>query len=257
MDIEAVGAALRAPMVSRNAYGRAVAPRGPTTRPARSRITVLLARARGPLFEEPPAAMAAAYGVRLVEDHVPEPRLLLPSLQRHRPDVLLLDEAILAELDARSLAQVQACCAKVRVLLVGQEVHPRLAEELLRHRFHGFLSGACSAEACLEAARAVSRGELWLPRALLGRAVSHLMQSCMFDTAPLTAEPHLRREAGGALTGRETQIVEFVRQGLTNKEIERRLGIMEDTVKKHLQGVFGKLGVRRRTLVALNHLARQ
>lgn len=218
---------------------------------------MLLARARGPLFDAPAPAMAAAYGVRLLEDRVPASRLLLPFLQRHRPDVLLLDEAMFAELDARSLAQVQACFANVRVLLVGQELHPGLAEELLRHRFHGFLSGACSPEACLEAVRAVSRGELWLPRALLGRAVSHLMQSCLFDTAPLTDEQHLRSEAGGALTGRETQIVEFVTQGLTNKEIARRLGIMEDTVKKHLQGVFGKLGVRRRTLVALNHSARQ
>jgi DNA-binding CsgD family transcriptional regulator len=55
------------------------------------------------------------------------------------------------------------------------------------------------------------------------------------------------------LTGRESQVVAHVRQGFTNKEIARRLGIQEDTVKKHLQAVFGKLGVRRRALVALRH----
>jgi DNA-binding NarL/FixJ family response regulator len=53
------------------------------------------------------------------------------------------------------------------------------------------------------------------------------------------------------LTGRESQVVAHVRQGFTNKEIARRLGIQEDTVKKHLQAVFGKLGVHRRALVAL------
>src|SRR6185437_15731779 len=46
-----------------------------------------------------------------------------------------------------------------------------------------------------------------------------------------------------------------LRQGLTNKEIARRLGIMEDTVKKHLQSVFGKLGVHRRALVMLRSSA--
>ena len=48
-----------------------------------------------------------------------------------------------------------------------------------------------------------------------------------------------------------------MRQGFTNKEIARRLGIQEDTVKKHLQAVFSKLGVRRRALVALSRGAMQ
>lgn len=54
-----------------------------------------------------------------------------------------------------------------------------------------------------------------------------------------------------ALTPREAQVVAHLREGFTNKEIARRLGIMEDTVKKHLQGVFAKLGVHRRALVVL------
>ncbi|MGH8615807.1 MAG: response regulator transcription factor, partial [Gammaproteobacteria bacterium] len=59
------------------------------------------------------------------------------------------------------------------------------------------------------------------------------------------------------LTKREEQIVRLLGQGLTNKQMARQLGIMEDTVKKHLQNVFGKLGVRRRTLVVLRRLAGQ
>ena len=59
------------------------------------------------------------------------------------------------------------------------------------------------------------------------------------------------------LTEREEQIVRLLSQGLTNKQMARQLGIMEDTVKKHLQHVFGKLGVRRRTLVVLRRLAGQ
>jgi DNA-binding NarL/FixJ family response regulator len=59
------------------------------------------------------------------------------------------------------------------------------------------------------------------------------------------------------LTDRESQVVAHVRQGFTNKEIARRLGIQEDTVKKHLQAVFGKLGVRRRALLALGGAVRQ
>jgi DNA-binding NarL/FixJ family response regulator len=59
-------------------------------------------------------------------------------------------------------------------------------------------------------------------------------------------------ESPSHLTERESQVVAHVRRGFTNKEIARRLGIQEDTVKKHLQAVFTKLGVRRRALVALS-----
>jgi DNA-binding CsgD family transcriptional regulator len=58
--------------------------------------------------------------------------------------------------------------------------------------------------------------------------------------------------AKDALTPREAQVVELLRNGFTNKEIARRLGVMEDTVKKHLQSVFAKLGVHRRALVVLH-----
>ena len=52
-------------------------------------------------------------------------------------------------------------------------------------------------------------------------------------------------------TDREQQIIALLVQGLTNKEIALRLGIVEDTVKKHLLHVYNKLGVRRRALIIL------
>jgi DNA-binding NarL/FixJ family response regulator len=72
---------------------------------------------------------------------------------------------------------------------------------------------------------------------------------CSASAPPHTVPGAL--DANDSLTGRESQVVAHVRQGFTNKEIARRLGIQEDTVKKHLQAVFGKLGVHRRALIAL------
>jgi DNA-binding NarL/FixJ family response regulator len=54
-------------------------------------------------------------------------------------------------------------------------------------------------------------------------------------------------EAGGAcLTSRELEIVELVNQGLSNKEISRRLRIETCTAKNHIQNIMQKLGVHRR-----------
>lgn len=84
--------------------------------------------------------------------------------------------------------------------------------------------------------------------------------SCSLDWAqlcrhvgPCAMHAH-RAPANGAedaLTVREVQIVAKLREGATNKEIARHLGIQEDTVKKHLQSVYRKLGVHRRALLLL------
>lgn len=57
------------------------------------------------------------------------------------------------------------------------------------------------------------------------------------------------------LTTRESEVVQLLAAGLTNKEIAQRLGISDHTVKFHLNGIMGKLGVETRT-EAVVHAAR-
>jgi DNA-binding CsgD family transcriptional regulator len=71
--------------------------------------------------------------------------------------------------------------------------------------------------------------------------------------ASVDVRPRMRRStdflvasAGPALTARERGILELVAQGQSNKEIGRTLGISPETVKTHLEHVFGKLAVERR-----------
>ena len=49
------------------------------------------------------------------------------------------------------------------------------------------------------------------------------------------------------LTPREHEVLVLAADGLRNREIARRLGISEHTVKFHLAAVFGKLGASSRT----------
>jgi DNA-binding NarL/FixJ family response regulator len=53
------------------------------------------------------------------------------------------------------------------------------------------------------------------------------------------------------LTPREREVLELLATGLANKQIARRLGITERTVKAHLTSIFGELGVTDRTQAAL------
>jgi DNA-binding NarL/FixJ family response regulator len=98
----------------------------------------------------------------------------------------------------------------------------------------GYLLKDADPEDVLDGVRAVSRGESPLhpraARALLGA----------------------RKERPTAtLTEREREVLDLVRRGLANKQIARRLGISERTVKAHLTSVFARIGVSDRTQAAV------
>ena len=71
---------------------------------------------------------------------------------------------------------------------------------------------------------------------------------------PKAAQEILRarvRLTSTELSGREREVLALVAEGLPNKQIARRLGISEKTVKAHLTSVFQQIGVTDRTQAAL------
>ncbi len=60
-----------------------------------------------------------------------------------------------------------------------------------------------------------------------------------------------QRKAADDLTPREREILTALCTGLANKQIARKLGISEKTVKSHLTRVFSRIGVQDRTQAVL------
>ncbi|MEX1306950.1 MAG: response regulator transcription factor [Eubacteriales bacterium] len=56
------------------------------------------------------------------------------------------------------------------------------------------------------------------------------------------------------LTERETQVVEAIAEGMTNKEIAKKLFISEGTVKNNITAILGKLDLSHRTQIAIYYL---
>jgi DNA-binding NarL/FixJ family response regulator len=100
----------------------------------------------------------------------------------------------------------------------------------------GYLLKDADPEDLLQGVRAVHRGE----SPIHPRAAREL----------LTARAG-RSDGSAQLTPREAEVLGLVRRGLANKQIARRLGISERTVKAHLTAVFQRIGVADRTQAAL------
>ena len=176
---------------------------------------------------------------------------LTVNLDHSQPDILLLDLAARGQRDIESLSNIRERTPKMRFMLLTDEPRPNPIEDILHNRFHGLLLSKNPPDVHLRAIRAVARGEIWVPRIVVARALSGLLEfvSHNFVANQVDAAAVDRSDA---YTSRQQEIIDLVRKGLSNKEIAVRLGIVEDTVKKHLQHVYNKVGVHRRTLLLLN-----
>ncbi|HEX9313177.1 MAG TPA: response regulator transcription factor [Actinomycetota bacterium] len=75
----------------------------------------------------------------------------------------------------------------------------------------------------------------------------------LFDNAAQAVEHGGRRPhaADAGLTRREVDILSFLSEGSSNREISKALFLSEKTVKAHLAAIFRKLGVTNRTKAAM------
>ena len=92
-------------------------------------------------------------------------------------------------------------------------------------------------EVLVQSLRQIAEGQRLLPLLSSEQAISR-GQSAITGNALTT------------LTDRERQIMRLVSEGLSNKEIGRRLNIADGTIKVHLHNIFQKLEISNRTVLA-------
>lgn len=124
------------------------------------------------------------------------------------------------------------------------------------------ISGAAGSADVGRAIELGARG--FLPKTLPSKVLSAALQVVISGGTYVPtdyAQPQKAVEAprgaapGGALTPRETAVLNSLIRGRSNKEIGRELGLQEITVKLHVRNIFRKLGVRNR-VEATNAAAR-
>jgi DNA-binding NarL/FixJ family response regulator len=159
----------------------------------------------------------------------------LEAVLRLKPDVLMADLHLPGQ-DGLALAEALGSGAhRTRVVLMADRVSPAETLSALRVQVHGLLTKGNAESTLRPCLIQVMQGRPWLDRSLATQTLRWL-SGIESDTAPSSA----------GLTRREIEVAELAARGLRNKEIAKRLGIHEGTVKIHLHSVYRKLGLRGR-----------
>jgi len=156
-------------------------------------------------------------------------------VRRHRPDVVLMDLAMPGLDGIGATRSIVGEHPDVRVVVLTSFGDESRIIAALDAGAQGYLLKHTEPDALVEAVRSANAGLAPLdPRA--GRALLNRQR-----------ERQIRAE----LSQREREVLELVTQGLANKQIARRVGISERTVKAHLTNIFQRIGVTDRTQAAL------
>jgi DNA-binding NarL/FixJ family response regulator len=167
---------------------------------------------------------------------------LAHAVRQGDADALVMHTDLLRDIALAELLQVRRQFPAVHWILAWQTPSPQWAELAIRFRARGCIDGE-DLSSLQRAMDTVLSGELWFPR-WLSQAMYFRLLSAM-DAARLESTDRLSGD-DGALTYREQQALDFMRQGLTNRQIAWRLQVSVNTVKKHLKHAFEKLGLRSR-----------
>jgi DNA-binding NarL/FixJ family response regulator len=153
------------------------------------------------------------------------------------PDVILLDLKMPRLDGVGVLEELRSRGVRARSLILTSAAGTGAVEPAMRAGAAGYLYKDVDPEALARAIRTAADGNVVLAPEAAGPLSMRTQQ-------PPARDAH-------ALTGRELQVLTLLAQGRSNREIARKLGVAEKTVKTHVSSVLAKLGVADRTQAAV------
>lgn len=147
------------------------------------------------------------------------------ALQQFRPHVVLLDLNMPGMSGFETLGRIQGALAETKIIVLTSS---EAIDDVNRARAagaSGYLTKHVDHDEIIAAIREVHRGAEWMQRG--------------------TTQPPQDRIVGAnnfGISSRELEVLGFVRNGYSNAEIGRMLGITERTVKAHVKALCEKLG---------------
>jgi DNA-binding NarL/FixJ family response regulator len=158
------------------------------------------------------------------------------SFKTLRPDVTILglrfpDSCSIDDIDNYFIEN-----PKAKLIVLAEHAGDAEISRALKKGAAGYICKDITPEELVNAVRTVAAGKKYIPD----------------DIARVLSENYGREE----LTPAESNVLRMIVGGMSNKEIAFTLDVSENTVKSHIQNIFGKIGVSDRTSAATTAIKR-
>jgi two-component system nitrate/nitrite response regulator NarL len=161
----------------------------------------------------------------------------IKAIRNFVPDIAILDSSLPDIAGPQILAIASTENLPTRLVFFTASVEERELRMLAAAGAYAVISKDVGPRILVQILRRVADGRKLLPPP-------------PFDQAIVQEQNTIAEKVRIALTDRERQIMRLVSEGLSNKEIGRRLNIAEGTIKVHLHHIFQKLDIGNRTALA-------
>ena len=176
-------------------------------------------------------------------------------IAENEPDVVLLDLGLPDATGPEAVTRIREVSSTLPIIAFSIERTPEVIRAVLRAGANGYVSKDAPSSQVIAALEAAVQG-----LTALGPAEARAL-SRTFDAVQATevapdeanevetddAEPGAPIPVREPLTPRELELLRYLAEGYTNKEIARAMVLAEDTVKKGVQTLIAKLGATDRT----------
>ena len=154
------------------------------------------------------------------------------------PDVVVMDVKIPGISGIEACRRLKSSYPLMKVIMLSMYEEYAYVDQALRAGADGYLLKKVASSELVNAIHKVARGEKVFSPQVLDMIVESLKDR---EEAPESVSPL------DSLTEREREVLVQLSEGLSNKQIARRLHISPKTVEKMMTSVYRKLGVKSRT----------
>ena len=173
-------------------------------------------------------------------------------------DLIILDLNMPGMNGLSGLQEIHARFPSIPVVILTGSIDPEDMAQALRLGAAGYIPKTMIGAAMVNALKLVLTGERFIPSELFferEKATAETGERFVRSEFLLAREKAVTERAAAPgegnplaqLTSRQRAVLDVLMEGCSNKQIAKRLGVEEVTVKVHLHGIFKKLGVSNRT----------